>query len=121
MIMLRKKKHPRFVVPNFGAKNRKRVKDRWRSQRGIDNKKRIKKSGYGKMPSIGYKNSDEVRFKEINGLMKFVVHNKDELNSILDKKDYEVVLASELSKKKKAELQRLAEMHGLKVANKVKI
>ena len=120
MIMLRKK-HPRFIVPNFGAKSRKRVKDRWRSQRGIDNKKRIKKSGYGKMPSIGYKNSDEVRFKESNGLMKFVVHSKNELNSILDKRDYEVVLASELSKRKKAELQRLAEMHGLKVANKVKI
>ena len=119
--MLKKREHPRFVVPNYGAKNRKRVKDRWRSQRGEDNKKKLKKSGYGKMPSIGYKNPDEVRFKEKNGMLKIVIHNENELNQIIGKKDYEVVLAHELSKRKKMELQRLAEMHGMKVSNKVKV
>ncbi|MGB9732780.1 MAG: eL32 family ribosomal protein [Candidatus Micrarchaeia archaeon] len=120
--MLKKKEHPKFVVPNYGAKNRKRVKDRWRSQRGVDNKKKLKKSGYGKMPSIGYKNPDEVRFREKNGLLKVVVHNKNELETLIGKKEeYEVVLAHDLSKKKKVEIQRIAEMHGFKVANKVKV
>ena len=36
-----KRKHPRFNVPNYGAKKRKRVMARWRKQRGVDNKKRI--------------------------------------------------------------------------------
>ncbi len=119
--MLLKKKHPKFVVPNLGAKHRARVKDRWRSQRGIDNKKKLKKSGYGKMPSIGYKNPDVVRFKERSGMLKIIVHNSEELSAIKEKELYEVVFAHDLSKKKRMELQRIADARGIKVANRVKI
>ena len=42
---MQKKTHPTFSIPNFGSKHRKRVPARWRKQRGIDNKKRIKISG----------------------------------------------------------------------------
>jgi ribosomal protein L32E len=120
-VMLRNKKmHPRFAVPNLGAKNRKRVKDRWRSQRGIDNKKKLKKSGYGKMPNIGYKNPSEVRFREGNGLIKMLVHNEKELLSLANKKDtYEIVFAHDLSLRKKNALQRIADMHSMKVSNRV--
>ncbi|MGC8662543.1 MAG: eL32 family ribosomal protein [Candidatus Micrarchaeia archaeon] len=119
--MLAKKKHPKFAVPNLGAKNRKRVKDRWRSQRGIDNKKKRNKSGYGKMPSIGYKNPNNLRFKEKTGLLKMLVHNIGELNKIENANTYEIVFAHDLSKKKRLELQRLADARGIKIANRVKL
>ncbi|MGC8710101.1 MAG: eL32 family ribosomal protein [Candidatus Micrarchaeia archaeon] len=120
MTLKNKKNHPRFAVPNLGAKNRKRVKDRWRSQRGIDNKKKLKKSGYGKMPNIGYKNPASVRFREGSGLIKMLVHNERELLSIASKKDsYEIVMAHGLSSKKKRALQRIADMHSIKVSNRV--
>ena len=42
-MIVKKKSHPNFKVPNYGAKTGRRVKARWRKQRGIDNKKRIKR------------------------------------------------------------------------------
>ncbi|MEM0106653.1 MAG: eL32 family ribosomal protein, partial [Candidatus Micrarchaeaceae archaeon] len=62
-----KKLHPKFLVPNVYAKNRSRVKDRWRKQRGIDNKKRIKKAFMGAEPTIGYRNPSSIRGTRKNG------------------------------------------------------
>ncbi|MEM3791190.1 MAG: eL32 family ribosomal protein [Candidatus Micrarchaeaceae archaeon] len=112
-----KKNVPWFKVPNFGAKNRKRVKDRWRAQRGIDNKTREKRKGYLKMPNIGYKNPEELRFTR-NGKKIVLVRNKEEM--LNTDKETLVYLSHALSKRKKIELQRIADEKGIEVANRVK-
>ena len=67
-----KREKTRFTVPNFGAKNRKRVRERWRKQRGIDNHKREGKANRGATPGIGYKNSDAVRFSRQTDFPLFI-------------------------------------------------
>ena len=114
-----KKRHPRFNVPNYGAKKRKRVLARWRKQRGVDNKKRIYKSGYGAVPNIGYKNSENARFRK-NGIeLEKVVHNEREL---LQMEGSEVVakFAHDISLRKRTALQEIADKKGIKISNRVR-
>jgi len=118
-----KKTHPKFNVPNFGAKNRKRVKERWRKQRGIDNKKRVKKSFMGASPSIGYKNPDALIGVRANGKRLLLVHNKNDMLDFINKiekgkePEFDVMLAGNLSKRKRLEIIELAKQNNIHVAN----
>ncbi len=115
MIMQAKKKHhPRFMIPNLGAKNRSRLRDRWRTQRGIDNKKRIKRNGYGAMPSIGYKNSPEVRGLRADGFREVLVHNEKEMEAVSGSV---ARIAHGVSRKKREAMLRSAKAHGVRVVN----
>ncbi len=119
---LRKKSHPKFNVPNYGAKSRKRVQARWRKQRGIDNKKRIKKSFMGAEPTIGYANPMELRGVRADGAVAVVVHNVDELQGAIRSAENggrktDVTLASALSRKKRAASATVARQHGIRVTN----
>ncbi len=80
--MVTKKKHAVFRVPNYGAKNRKGVKKRWRKPRGIDSKIRVEKKGHGATPKVGYKNHSSVRFARKDGTFEHLVHNERELLAI---------------------------------------
>lgn len=115
-----KRKHPRFVVPNYGAKHRKRVKNRWRTQRGADNKKRRYWAGYGASPRIGYKNTATVRFARKDGSLEVLVHNEAELLAVPKGGRSVAVLAHSLSKRKKLELQKKASGAGISVINRVR-
>lgn len=120
MIMaVSKRRRMKFRVPNFGAPNRKRVGKRWRKQRGIDNKRRVKKQNRGPVPKIGYKNSDAVRGSRPDGSFEFVVHNKAELLSVLGMPGYSAKFAHELSSRKRIELQKTADEQGIKVLNRM--
>jgi len=98
-----KKSHPTFNVPNFGAKARSRVKPRWRKQRGIDNKKRIKKDFMGAEPTIGYRNPESLRGVRENGKKIVIVHNVDELMRLMqgDVGAIDVTIAGGVSIRKK--------------------
>ncbi|MEM0074304.1 MAG: eL32 family ribosomal protein [Candidatus Micrarchaeaceae archaeon] len=113
---IKKKEKPHFAVPNLGAKNRKRVIDRWRRQRGTDNKLRISKKFHGKKPGIGYKNSAEARFRNSKGLFEVLVHNEKELLALEHSPEYEARLFHALSHRKKLALSKLADEHGIKLA-----
>jgi ribosomal protein L32E len=119
--MVVKKSHPTFAVPNYGAKKRKRVKERWRKQRGMDNKKRIKRSGYGATPKIGYKNSDTIRHLRPDGTFEFLIHNEKELNDAMLRPGTSVRFANGVSIRKKQVLQKIADSKGVNVVNRVKI
>ncbi len=114
-----KKKRTHFTVPNYGAKNRKGVKERWRHQRGIDNKKRVMKSGYGALPRIGYKGSEALRHRLRDGTLPLLVHNAAELHSAAGMNNVSVVLHHALSKRKRLALQKMAEQRNLRVLNRV--
>ena len=64
-----------------------RVKARWRKQRGIDNKKRIKKDFAGAEPTIGYKNMDSQMGLRADGNRMILVHNVAELQGFIDRKE----------------------------------
>ena len=114
-----KRKHPRFNVPNYGAKKRKRVSARWRKQRGVDNKKRIYKSGYGAVPNIGYKNSEKVRFRKNGVELEKVVHNERELLQV-EGGDVVAKFAHGVSLRKRIALQEIADRKGIKISNRVR-
>jgi ribosomal protein L32E len=121
MVMrVEKRRHPRFAVPNYGAKSRKRLKPRWRTQRGEDNKKRRYWSGYGASPRIGYKNASVVRFARKDGALEVLVHNAAELLSVPRDGRSAAVLAHGLSRRTKLELEREAAKAGIRVINRVR-
>ncbi|MGI0141220.1 MAG: eL32 family ribosomal protein [Candidatus Micrarchaeales archaeon] len=119
---MQKKKHPKFVVPGYGTRNRSRVPHRWRKQRGTDNKKRVALSGYGATPHIGYKNSDTIRFLRSDGSKQVLVHNEKELMDATkgDVTKVVVVIAHDISRRKRIAMQSIADKHKLRIANKVK-
>ncbi|MDE1860909.1 MAG: hypothetical protein KGH72_04310 [Candidatus Micrarchaeota archaeon] len=119
--MIRKRNKPHFIVPNFGAPNRKRIKDRWRRQRGIDNKKRVKKKESGPTPSIGYKNGAEVRYHRPDGSTESLVHNEMELMTLIGMKNVSARLAHDISRRKRFALQKVADQHGIRIVNRVQI
>ena len=113
-----KKRHPNFNVPNFGFKVR--VKRRWRKQRGIDNKKRIKKSFMGAEPTIGYRNPEQIRGVRINGRKIILVNNIKELEAMADKgEDFDITIAKPVSARKRIAISELAQKKGLHVTNGV--
>ncbi len=119
---LKKKDHPKFNVPNFGAKSRKRVKERWRKQRGIDNKKRIKKPFMGAEPTIGYRNPEALRGVRKSGNRSVRIRDMGELGSLIRGREdrhmgIDVVFAHSVSKKTRREMLKKAEEHGIRVAN----
>lgn len=117
--MITKRPRTRFTVPNQGAKNRSRVPDRWRKQRGIDNHKRVKKQNRGAVPKIGYKNSDVVRFSRPDGSFEFLVHNEKELLSVSSMPGYVARFAHDLSRRSRMELQKTADANKIKVLNRL--
>ncbi len=118
--MQKKKGHPTFSIPNYGAKKRKRVLPRWRKQRGIDNKKRIKKSFMGAEPTIGYKNPDSLQGIRANGKRIMLVHNANELNGLIEKRmleGYDVTIAKGVSARKRVGITEIASKAKIKVTN----
>lgn len=114
---MEKRERPKFRVPNFGAPNRKRVKARWRHQRGIDNKRRVKKKNRGPVPKIGYKNSDVLRYSRQDGSFEMLVHNRSELLAVMGMPGYSARFSHDISSRKRAELSKLAQSKGIRILN----
>lgn len=112
-----KKPHPKFNVPNQGAVNRSRVPDRWRKQRGIDNKKRIKKDFMGATPGIGYKNPASVSGIRASGNRLVVVHNMAELQKLTGKAGIEVAMAAGIGSRKKVQMKGFATQNRITIVN----
>ncbi len=117
-----RKKHPKFNVPNFGAKSRKRVPKRWRKQRGIDSKKRIKRIFMGAEPTIGWKNPDSIIGRRKDGDRSRIVHNLPEAEALVNGKmlgdNDSLTIAGVVGKKKRLEIVAFAEKHGVRVRNR---
>ena len=121
-MVIKKRGHPNFNVPNYGAKNRSRVKARWRKQRGIDNKKRVKKNFAGAEPTIGYKNSDAVAGLRSNGNRMILVHNVGELQKLINERalqGYDVTVSRSVSRRKNAAITGLAQKNNVRITNGV--
>ncbi len=125
MAKIKKRDHPTFNVPNYGSKKRKRVKPRWRKQRGIDNKKRVKKNFMGAEPTIGYGNKKEVKGLRSDGRKPLLVNSVQELRQRIseiktdeDKKKFLLIINHSIGTKKRQEMIELANKSSVKIANK---
>ncbi len=112
---MNKKKKGKFNVLNAGGKRgKKRVKERWRKPRGIDNKKRVREKWAGKSPNIGYKNDARLRGLHPSGKREALVYRPEDLEGL---KDVVVRIASSVGKRKRTAILEKAEAMGLRVVN----
>jgi ribosomal protein L32E len=120
MFMIRKKPHPKFNVPNYGAKSRSRVKERWRKQRGIDNKKRIKMAMMGAEPTIGYRNPEAIRHLRASGRRAAQIRNVKDMNDFVERKmgeTHDAIVAHSVSKRVRRQMLEIAKKHNVRIAN----
>jgi large subunit ribosomal protein L32e len=118
--MQKRKEHPIFSIPNYGAKKRKRVLPRWRKQRGIDNKKRVKYEFMGAEPTIGYGNPKSLKGVRVNGKKIILVHSPNEIKVLVEKKSldgYDVTIAKGVSARKRVSITQIANKANVKVTN----
>jgi len=109
--------HPTFKRPNVGRPSRKRLEDKWRRPRGIDNKQREKFNHAGFIPRIGYRNSKDLRDLHPSGYFEVLISCEKDLENVIDAEGVAVRLASKLGKKKREALvQKIGEL-GLKLLN----
>ncbi len=116
----KKKSHPKFNVPNYGAKSRKGVKERWRKQRGIDNKKRVKKAFMGAEPTIGYRNPAAIRHMRGSGKRAALIRNVSDIEAFHGRKMHEThdaIIVHAVSKRTRRLILEAAKKHGIEVAN----
>lgn len=118
--MAPKKQHPKFNIPNYRTTSRKRVRERWRKQRGIDSKKRVKKAFAGAEPTIGYKNPGSVSGIRYNGRRLVLVHNRQELEEAIGnnkREEVDISFAKSLGGKKRAAMAAIAATKGFRITN----
>ena len=115
--MIGKRKHPKFLRPNFGRTSRSRIKRAWRRPRGIDNKKREKIAYMGASPSIGYGQPRKIKYFHPSGTREILVQTPSELAGL---SNIAIRIASGVGRLKYEEIVRIATAAGLKVLNKRK-
>ena len=119
---MQKKTHPKFNVPNQGTYGRGRIKDSWRKQRGIDNKKRIKMKKMGASPEIGYRNPAQLRGLRCDNTRAMLVHNMKELQALIEAKrteEFVAIIAKPVATRKRIKMTKFAAQHNLRVTNGV--
>lgn len=115
--MVSKRKHPKFLRPNYGRSSRSRIRLAWRRPRGIDNKKRLKIAYMGASPSIGYRQPSAVRHLHPTGMPEVLIASPADLTPL---KAVAVRIASGVGRAKREAIIRLAESMKLPVLNKAK-
>ncbi|MEW6722487.1 MAG: eL32 family ribosomal protein [Candidatus Micrarchaeota archaeon] len=110
----RKKKKPRFNVPNLGFFGS--VKPRWRKPRGTHNKKRMKAKWAGASPRVGYRNQPAARGLHPSGHREALVANPAELEALKGQKVV-VRIASAVGKKKRKAMAEIAKAMKLVIVN----
>ena len=109
---IKKRKHPKFLRPNYGRSSRSRIKLAWRRPRGIDNKKRLKIKYMGASPSIGYRQPKAIRYHHPKGLPEVLVQTPADMAGL---KDVVIRIAGSVGRLKRAAIEQLAAKMGLHV------
>jgi large subunit ribosomal protein L32e len=116
-MFMKKRKKPKF--PRQGAKNLKRVKDKWRRPRGKQSKLRRYKKSRGSMPNVGYGSTKSIKGLHPSGFEDVLVYNTKDLEKI-DSKKQACRIASNVGKKKRFEIMKKASELKIKVLNPLK-
>ena len=108
-----RKKRVTFLRRNS---NKKTFNKKWRSPRGIHNKRRLHKQGHQKRPVIGFGNPKELRYLTKEGLLPVIISNVQDLGAV-DKSKEVVLLSKRLGIKKKIILIEEAKKLGIELVN----
>ena len=111
---IKKRKHPKFLRPNYGRTSRSRIKIAWRRPRGIDNKKRQKIAYMGASPSIGYGQPAKIKYFHPAGMRETLVQSPSEIAGL---KDILIRIAGSVGRKKRVLIEKAAKDAGLRVLN----
>jgi len=109
---IKKRKHPKFLRPNYGRSSRSRIKLAWRRPRGIDNKKRLKIKYMGASPSIGYRQPRAIRHFHPKGMPEVLVQAPADLEGL---NGVVIRIAAGVGRLKRAAIEKLAASKGLHV------
>lgn len=108
-----KAKKPKFVRKDS---NKKRFKNKWRKPRGLHNKRRLKKAGHQKNPSIGYKSPVKVRYLHKSGVSLWKVNNFKDLEDFKNE-DQAAIISSKIGMKLKIKILEECQKKKIKVFN----
>ena len=108
-----KKWIPAFKRQNWAQKKR-IANTGWRKPRGIDNKLRIHRRGFGFLPRIGFRNAKATRGLHPIGLREVLVYS---LKDLVGLKNVAVRISAGLGKKKKITVVAEAKKLGLRILN----
>lgn len=109
----RKKKKPNFLRQD--AHKVKRLKNHWRSSKGLDSKMRRGLGSYRKEPSLGYGSPKLVKGLTRDGFREVIVYNVHDLAKIT--KDDIVVISGTVGIRKKIEILKKVKELKLKIKN----
>ncbi|MFH0972322.1 MAG: eL32 family ribosomal protein [Candidatus Micrarchaeota archaeon] len=109
-------KHPKFVRPNRSIMRR--VKDKWRAPRGIDNKQRQKLKWAGAVVNKGYRGAVKGRGNHPCGKKEVYIKSDKEFELVRGMLgNFAIRLQRTLSKRSKEAIRRKAAALNLKVLN----
>jgi len=120
---LRKHQRGKHKKPNFKRQESwryKRVKENWRTPRGIDSKMRKKVKGWPRSPEAGYRSPKEIRGLHPSGYIEVRVQTVDDINKI-DPRTQAIRIAHTVGVKKRFEISAKAEERGIHVLNPRKV
>jgi large subunit ribosomal protein L32e len=108
---------------SFGSKRRRKIKNpkwnKWRKPRGLDSDLRRKYKNEGRHPGIGYRKPKAVRNLHPSGLREVYIRNLSDLENAFKKhgKNFIARIAKAVGKRKRLEMQKLAEKEKIRIAN----
>lgn len=108
-----RKKRVTFLRRNS---NKKTFNKKWRSPKGIHNKRRLHKQGHQKRPVIGFGSPKELKYLTKEGLLPIIISNIKDLKE-MDKIKEVALLSKKLGIKKKIILVEEAKKLGIEIAN----
>lgn len=108
-----RRKLPSFRRQNWAQKKR-IAKSGWRKPRGIDNKLRIKKGGFGFLPKIGFRTPRKERGLHPTGLREVLVRSLKDLAGL---KGVAIRVSAGLGRRKKLLLVAEAKKMQLRILN----
>tara|TARA_Y100000310_G_scaffold275670_1_gene292320 strand:+ start:334 stop:990 length:657 start_codon:yes stop_codon:yes gene_type:complete len=105
--------------PNFvrGDANKEKCKTRlkWKKPRGLHNKRRLRKKGHQKNPSVGFKSPKKVRNLTREGLILFHINNLKDLKS-LNKETHDPIISSKVGLNKKLKILEKCLEKGIQIS-----
>jgi len=112
-----KSKKPEFR--RYQAHKKKALDDSWRRPRGIHNKLRRRFAGKGNVVQVGYGAPRAVRGLHPSGYEEVLVRTVEELEAV-DPARQVVRIASTVGTKKRLEIERRAEVLGVRILNRLR-